>query len=156
MAKKFRFRAEAVLRLREQREQAAQRKLAEAQGQVGRIESAIADLRADLARQDQLVREGVLTGRVDVQYMSLYRRHAMTLHRALIGQAGLLREATAALRVARAELVSAARERKVLQTLRDRQHAEHLTALRHAEQFASDDMTTTRYARQLAEGEVEA
>ena len=93
MAKKFRFRVEAVLKMRQQAEQLAMRKMADAQQRVAGIEDSVRDLQSRLAQQDELVRQGVLTGTVDVAYMSLYRRHVMALHREMIGFAQDLREA---------------------------------------------------------------
>lgn len=49
----------------------------------------------------------------------------------------------------RAELVDAMKERKVLESLRDRQEREHLAVQMRAEQNEFDDMASVRYGRNL-------
>ncbi len=151
MAKQFTFRVEPVLKLRRQAEQLALQKLADARRRVGEADSAIARLRDELAEQDRRVREGVLTGSVDVQYMSLYRRHVMALHRRLIAEARRLHEATVRLDERRAEAAAAIKQRKVLQALKDKQKARYLEQLERAAGREQDDLTLMRVGHRRVE-----
>lgn len=145
MAKKFRFRADAVLRQREHVEKQALQRLSEAQARVSEIENRIRQLHADLKHQDELVRDGVLTGQVDVHYMGLYRRHVMALHRQVMEQAELLRSAATELHEARVGAAEAIKHRKALSILKDKLKRRHIEGIEHAEQLASDEMNTLRF-----------
>lgn len=151
MAKAFKFRVEPVLKLRWQTERLALQKLADAQRRVGEVEAAIARLREELRDQDRRVREGVLTGSVDVEYMSLYRRHVMALHRRMIEQAHRLHEATTLLDERRREAAGAMKQRKILQTLKDKLKARYLDDIERAEGREQDDLTLMRVGHRRVE-----
>ncbi len=152
MAKKFKFRVESILKMREHTEQRALRTMADASGKVAEIENRIRDMRARVADQNRLVREGVLTGSVNVQYMSLYRRHVMALNRRMIELGRDLHEAAVELANRRAEAVEAVKQRKVLTKLKDRQHAKYMKALQRDELRQTDDMTLMRIGHQRTDG----
>jgi flagellar export protein FliJ len=152
MAKKFKFRPEVILKLREQREQMARRNLAQAQSAVTEIQQRMQGLRGQLDDQTAMVRQGVLTGTVDVQYMSLYRRHMMALHRELIHQAQTLQQAAGQLQQARTEVVDASTQRKVMSKLKENLFDRYKAELERQERVELDEMTATRYGhRHLAE-----
>ncbi|NQU75228.1 MAG: flagellar FliJ family protein [Planctomycetes bacterium] len=153
MAKKFKFRVEPALKLRQQRERLALRKLADARRQQGQIEEGIRHLRRQISEQDALVRQGVLTGTVDVQYMSMYRTYVMALHRRIIDHADRLRAAAAQTGQMRAEATGAVKQRKVLSTLKEKLKGRYEKQLAHSEQQEVDEMATTQAAhRRLAGG----
>ena len=152
MAKKFKFRVESVLKMREQAEQRALRAMADASGKVAEIENRIRDMRARVADQNRLVREGVLTGSVNVQYMSLYRRHVMALNRRMIELGRDLHEAAVELANRRAEALEAVKQRKVLTKLKDRQLAKYMKELERDELRQTDDMTLMRIGHQRTDG----
>lgn len=145
MAKKFKFRPEAVLRLREQREQLALRRLAEAQARVTEIQQSMHRVRRQMDEQDALVRDGVLTGTVDVQYISLYRRHVMALHRTMIQHAQDLQLAAGQLQQVRGEVLQTVKERKVMSRLKEKLRLRHLSEVERGEARELDDMTAMRF-----------
>jgi flagellar export protein FliJ len=152
MAKKFQFRPEVILKLREQREQLARRKLADAQGAVIEMERKIRDLRGQMDQQNTLVRAGVLLGKVDVQFMSHYRRHSMSLHRLMIQHAQSLQQASAQLQQVRNEALVAIKERKVMTKLKENLLAKHQAGLEYEERRELDEMTTMRFGNSMAQG----
>jgi flagellar export protein FliJ len=147
MAKAFKFRAQPVLRLRQQAEQATMRRLAQARSRVNAIDEEIRRLRGLLSQQDQLVRTGMLTGAVDIQYLSLYRRHVMALHRRVIDQANLFRTATLEFQQARGAALEARKRRRVLTTLKDKQFARYRAHLARLEQRQMDEVGSIGYSR---------
>ncbi len=154
MAKKFKFRVEPVLKLREQTERMALRELAHARQHATAIEQRIRGIRDELNAQDALVREGVLTGTVDVQYMSLYRRHVMTLHRRIIEQVTELRQAATAAQRCRVKVVDAVKQRKILSALKDKLQLRHRKEAERQEQNDMDELTSMQSGhRRLAEEE---
>ena len=146
MAKRFNFRAEPVLKLRRQREREAMRRLAAARALAGEIQGRIAELSQRIARQDALVRRGVLTGTVDVPYMSLYRRHVMALHKGVIEQTNLLRAAVIEVARAGGEVREAMQQRKILSTLKDKLKARFDRDERRREQRETDEVGALAYA----------
>ena len=126
------------------------RRLAEARGRVHGIEDEIRRLRDQLSQQDRLVRQGMLTGSIDVQYMSLYRRHVMALHRRIVDQAALLRVATLEFQQARGAALEARKRRRVLSTLKDKQHTRYRIELNRLEQRQMDEIGSIGYSRRLA------
>jgi flagellar protein FliJ len=150
MAKIFKFRAEPVLKLRQQAEQAALRRLAEARSRVTGIEDQIRALRGQLAEQDRLVRQGMLTGTIDIQYMSLYRRHVMALHRRIVDHAATLRTAMLEFQQARGSALEARKRRRVLDKLKDKFYARYRAEQNRVEQREMDEVGSIGYARRLA------
>ncbi len=138
--------------MREHTEQRALRTMADASGKVAEIENRIRDMRARVADQNRLVREGVLTGAVNVQYMSLYRRHMMALNRRMIELGRDLHAAAVELANRRAEALEAVKQRKVLTKLKDRQHAKYMKELERDELRQTDDMTLMRIGHQRTDG----
>jgi flagellar export protein FliJ len=150
MAKAFKFRAEPVLKIRQRAEQAAMRRLAEARSRVTGIEQELTRLRGLLAQQDQLVRQEMLTRRVDVQYISLYRRHVMALHRRIVEQDGKLRAAALEFQQARGAALQARRHRRVLGTLKDKLYARYRAEADRLERRQMDEVGSIAHARRLA------
>lgn len=148
MAKKFIFRPEVILKLREQREELTLRKLAVAQGRVSEMQESIRRIRQQMSEQDAMVRDGMLTGSVDVQYMSLYRRHVMALHRMMIQNVQELQVAAGELHKVQAEVLQAVKERKVMSRLKEKLHERYQTGLERLERREMDDMTTMRFGYQ--------
>ena len=145
MAKRFTFRIEPVLKLRRQRERMALRKLAEARGHMAEIEGRIRALQVQMRRQNDLVRQGVLTGTVDVEYMSRYRLHVMALHRALIEQAHGLKAAAVHMQEVRTEVMAAVKDRKVLSRLKEKLQDRHRRRQDHLESLQADERSTSRH-----------
>ena len=151
MAKKFQFRVEAVLKMRQQAERLALRSMADAQRQVADIENSMRDLQSNLLEQDRMVRDGVLTGEVDVTYMSLYRRHVMALHRHMIDLARQLQTAMNELTRERVRTHEAIKQRKVLSTLKDKLRQRYMAAMARAERHEVDDLNVMRLGHNRAE-----
>ncbi len=154
MAKRFKFRAEAVLQLRKQREQLQLRKLSEAQRRVAAIQETLRRLRAEMDRQDAQVRDGVLTGAVDVQYMSLYRRYVMSLHGRMIEDVRQLGAAAAELQRCRGDAIVAVKDRKALDKLKEKLFAKYRKGVERDERRELDEIASVRFALPNANGEV--
>ena len=153
MAKKFIFRPEVILKLREQREDLTLRKLAVAQGRVSEMQESIRRIRQQMSEQDAMVRSGMLTGSVDVQYMSLYRRHVMALHRMMIQNVQELQVAAGELHKVQAEVLQAVKERKVMSRLKEKLHERYQAGIERLERREMDDMTTMRFGYQRQGGQ---
>jgi len=154
VAKRFKFRAETILQLRQQREHLRLRKLAEAQRRVSATQETLRRLRAEMDAQDAQVRDGVLTGAVDVQYMGLYRRYVMLLHARMIEDVRQLRTEAAQLQRCRADVIEAVKQRKVLAKLKEKLLARHRKEAERDQRKELDEIASVRFVRQSAGGEV--
>jgi flagellar FliJ protein len=120
---RFVFKLDGVLRQRQHVEKQRQRELAALQAQMTRLED---DLRATEATSRQAamdLRERHLVGRLDMSYLAAHRRYTLALQRQatqIVQRMALLRKQIVQ---AQAVLVDAARERKAMEKLRDRQRS---------------------------------
>lgn len=121
---RFVFKLESVLQHRRRLERQAQVALAERAAAVRALHDQLQELNAGLVRSNNELRENHLVGRVDVSYLSAHRRftHDVTdrgahlLQRIALAQKGMDE--------ARTLLAEAARQRKVMETLREK-HESH-------------------------------
>ena len=148
----FVFKLDGVLRHRERGEQHAQRAVAEKLADVTRLERELRALNDDLTTSTASLRDGKLTGPLDLSYLAAHRRYVADVTRR---GAGLMQQIAAAQRLvdaARRELAEAAKQRKILETLRER-HLAAWKAERSRRELAEDDDAAGRmsYAT-LADG----
>ena len=145
MAKRFRFRFETMLKIRQQREDQHKRIVAERLAQIGLVQQ-------DLARLEELTSQGLHSirtvqqaGRIDVQQTMAQRAWITHLHKSALDAEARLRGLEARLAQERAALAEAAKQRRILEKLKERQTERHRMEEQRAETSAADDLTTTRY-----------
>jgi flagellar protein FliJ len=120
---RFEFRLEALLTHRAQIEKDKQRRLAQVQQQMQAILRKIQDAEKQIREENRTLGAKELTGKLDMQYIAHEKRFvgALTMRIALARQEGAALEVTLA--TARKELLAAARARKVIEKLKERQLA---------------------------------
>jgi flagellar FliJ protein len=136
----FHFKLHAVLRQRELAEQGCQRDLAVAQAaravvqaELARLEEAMRAALADL-RQNQLV------GSLNLSFLAAHRRFILAMQRQTAVQLQKMQEAQSKVVAEQARLAEAAKQRKVIEKLRERQHAEWAEAIARKESAAMDEI----------------
>src|SRR3954463_2788884 len=119
---KFDFQLEAVLKHRKNREQEKQSALAVVQGELTTLHNDLMALDQSVKAANEDMRQNHLTGRLDLTFMAAHRRFLVaTQQRAsevIQKLAGVRRQVEAA----RRELTTAAKERKVIEKLKEREH----------------------------------
>jgi flagellar FliJ protein len=145
MAKRFRFRFETMLKIRRQREDQQKRVVGE---RIAQIES----VQQELHRLDQLAQQSVETirtvqqgGRIDLQQAIAQRGWVAHLHKATLDAQTRLRGLEARLAQERAVLAEAAKQRRILEKLKERQTERHRLEEQRVETRLADDLTTTRF-----------
>lgn len=149
MAKRFTFRLEPVLALRQQREDQQRRVVGERLRSLQQsravmrelhrtVEEALARTRRD--RQDQ---------RLDIAAALQAQRWRWYLDRRIARQHADIDRIQSVLNEERAELARRAKDRKALQMLRDRRHDEHIAAQARFERLEMDEIAAQRYVRRL-------
>jgi flagellar FliJ protein len=145
MAKRFVFRLETLLKLRRQREDRQKRIVAERLRQISRVRSEIELLDRRIAEQIRAMRADANRPSLDVQNLARDRHWLSHLQRGRLEADGHLRLLEARLAQERAVLAHAAREKKVMEKLRERQQTRYLRELECREQAELDELGTVRF-----------
>lgn len=139
---KFEFNLEAVLQQRTWVEREHQR-------QLGVVLARLAELEGELQRLDTTVkgstaelREGRLTGPIDLAFLAAHRRFVLATERRAREIMQRMSLVTRQIEEARRLLVEASRARKVVEKLRERKLAEWKTGLIESEQEEMDDISS--------------
>lgn len=142
---RFEFRLEALRQHREQIEKEKQRKLAAVGQQIQAVLGHIKETQTRIAEENRTLGTKELTGSLDMQYIATGKRYVGNLHLRIALAMERLRDLEKQHAAARAELLNAATDRKVIEKLREKQ----LTAWRQ-ELERKDAAQTDEIGIQLA------
>lgn len=150
MSRRFHFRLQPVLELRERTEQQHQRRVAEIDTERLAHEQTLRGIQAELAQARESLRSRLKSPSADADvsegFAGVRLQANAALHcslraqRAAIELAGTLRRLDAA----RAELMKASADRKAVQMLKDKRRAEHAAADRKREASDLDELMVMR------------
>ncbi len=152
MAKRFRFRLEPLLKLRKGREDEQKRAVASRVGELQRCVEHLAQLHRGVDETIARAREDRGAERLDVPTALAEQRWRLHLKRCITQQQGQVQGVQALLNGDRAELVRRSRNRKVIETLRQRQWQEHAAAQAREERAESDEIGAQAYRRRRDQG----
>jgi flagellar FliJ protein len=149
MSKRFTFALQPVLDHRQRLEDEKQQVLAirqiahdEAQAELNRLDSAFRDgskiLRSEHAK-------------LDAEALRMHYGHLQFLDRAIVAQIRVVAERRVELDRARAELLEASKERKVVEKLKDKRRIAHISEEFRIEQNELDDGNARMYGRSLGQ-----
>ena len=135
----FKFKLATLLRQRKRDEQEAQRSLALQAAVVNQLQDSLRDLNAQLQTNADAVRHH-LTGRLDMQFLAAHRRYTGSMQRR--GNEIVQQVAVAQKKVdeARLGLIEAAKRRKAIETLRDKQLERWKADQSHRDAVATDEI----------------
>lgn len=148
---KFIFGLETLLDMRKQVEKDKKLALAQVQQRIAAVQKQIQDAHAAITRQNRQLAQEKLVGRLDLSYISTEKRYVNSLHVLIAQCLQKLVEEERHLATARAALLAAARDRKVLEKLREKQHARWLAEQNRIESAQLDEIGTQLALRRLAE-----
>jgi flagellar protein FliJ len=159
MARRFTFRFDTMLKIRRQREDEHKRivaaRLREIRQSRGQLDSLDRQIHDELAS----IRRGQEPGAIDMTQVVRHRRWLGHLHKAVLDGQAQLGCLEAKLAQERVVLAEAAKQRRILEKLKERQYERFLKEQDRLETMAADDMTTVRYvfdATQEAAGVAES
>ncbi|WP_428939494.1 flagellar export protein FliJ [Fontivita pretiosa] len=118
---RFVFKLQAVLRHRLHVERQKQRELAVRQKELLELQQALRQVQESVNRCNQDVRQHHLVGRLDMAFLAAHRRFLAGMQRQAIALVQRIALAQRAVDEARAALTEAAKQRKIIQKLRERQ-----------------------------------
>ena len=142
--KKFKYRLEALLKLREQIEKDRQKELAAATAKVNHQServSAIDESRRAALDSKRTAQSGVLT----VDSLQLYSRYLFRLKRDTLGARELLKGLRKTESQKRGALLEAARDKKIYEKLKDRQQQQYLKDVQALETKEADETGLNSY-----------
>jgi flagellar FliJ protein len=145
MARRFQFRFETLLKIRQQDEDRHKRIVAERLRQITAVRERLESLHRQIGDEEQAIREGGSPGMIDMQQIVRHRHWLGHLHKGVLESESALRALEARLAQDRAALAEAVKRRRVLDKLKERQHEHHRAAEERQEVNAADDLTTVRY-----------
>jgi flagellar protein FliJ len=118
---KFKFKLQGVLRQREHAEQEKMRALAVCLKQEADCQAEIAQLNDSVQKSNDDMRAHHLMGVLDMSFITAHRRFMIAMHRQAASLVQKLANAKQLVVQARQALAEAAKQRKVLEKLRDKQ-----------------------------------
>jgi flagellar protein FliJ len=136
----FHFPLEGVLRHRTNIERDRMRALGEAQQAAQTLQNDLQSLDQSLQRSTDDLRTNHLTGRIDLNYLAAHRRFVASVQRKATGLIQRLALAQRRVDEARAALAEAARQRKIIEKLREKQESRWRAELNRKELAEADEV----------------
>ena len=138
---KFVFKLEAVLRQRTLVEREKQREVASRQKILKQYHDELRDLneRANATTDD--LRNNHLVGKLDMSFLAAHRRYMLSAQRQAMAIAQKIAAAQKAVDAARIALLDAARQRKIIEKLREKQLARWQEQVHRREMNAQDEFS---------------
>ncbi len=150
MAKRFRFNLETVLKIRQQREDAAKRVVAARLRQIAEVEGEIAGLQTQIRLEIDAFRRSHAQGRIDVTRITRHRHWLIQLDQGVLIARHRMSELQQELARERAVLTEARKQVRVLEKLKERRYQRYRKELARAEARENDEIGNVLHMRQRA------
>jgi flagellar protein FliJ len=149
---KFEFQLDGVLRQRRQMEQQRQREVAVAQSEMNSLEEDLRELNELVEASIGDLRHNHLVGRIDMEYLAGHRRFLIGTQRKALGLIQRIGMAHRRVEEAQKALLEAAKNRKIIERLREKHHERWLAALSRRELSEQDEIGMRLSYLNLADG----
>lgn len=146
MAKRYTFRLETLLRLRQQREDEQKRVVAARLREIRTLRQRRHSLETEITRQTSALRQSLTEANPEMHLMKLGRHWVIRLRRGVLDADAEIAAQRAQLAQERIGLTEARRDAKVLEKLKERRHAAYRADLDRREQAELDEMNVSRFA----------
>jgi len=148
---KFIFKLEVVLRQRKGVEEMRQRELTVVIARLNVLQAQLRDLDQTVRAAEEELRNHHLTGRIDLNYLGAHRRFSNSMQRKAMELAQVIAGASGQVDEARKKLIDAARQRKVMEKLRERQHTRWKAEQERKELMELDEISVQQTLGKMAE-----
>jgi flagellar FliJ protein len=139
---RFVFQLDGVLRQRKLAEEQKQRELAVVEAEMTALDAQLRELDQSVQSTTADVRTNHLTGRLDLNFLAAHRRYLAATQRKALDLAERMAAVRVRLDAARRALAEAAKERKIIEKLREKREAEWKAAQARKEMAALDEIGT--------------
>lgn len=148
--KKFKFKLDAVLKLRQRLEDELKKQLADLKKSMEFEIALLTKYRNEkLACQKEL--KALRSSALDMKKIIMHENYLELLGARIEVQIVRVAEAKEAVELKRGELLEASKDKKAVEKLYEKKYDEHMTTLRKAEQKYIDEISTMRFTRQAGE-----
>jgi flagellar FliJ protein len=147
---RFEFRLEGLLEHRRQLEKDQQRKVAEIQQEAQYMQRQIRDAQTRIVLENRKLTSQQLVGKLDMAYIAHEKRYVGNLHVQIAFMMQKLAGVEERIAAARVELLAAAKARKVIEKLREKQLARWRAEQDRKEAAAMDEIGTQIALRHMA------
>jgi flagellar FliJ protein len=148
---KFVFQLEGVLKHRRNIERERRRPLALAQAKLHQLQSELRELDQSVQSANADARQHHLVGRLDMGFIAAHRRYIAATQRQAVALAQKMALAQREIDQARAALAEAAKQRKIIEKLREKQFGAWREDLARKESRELDEIGAQLSARHAAE-----
>lgn len=148
--KKFKFKLDAVLKLRQRIEDELKKQLADLKKELEFEVALLVKYRNDkITCQNEL--KGLRSSHLDIKKIIMHENYLEVLNENIEVQVVRVAEAKEAVEVKRLELLEASKDKKAVEKLHEKKFAEHVASLQSTEQKFLDEISTMRFTRQTGE-----
>lgn len=144
--KKFVFKQEPLYEFRKLLEELSQVEFASALKRLDEEESKLSLLKGVYGKTSEEA-DGLKEKGAPVQDIRMYHDYLTTLKMHIAAQEGVLKELRVIFEKKRNELLEASRDKKVLETMKEKSYNEYIAHMEKQEQKITDDMVTSRFKR---------
>lgn len=144
----FKFKLQPILRHRETLERERQRDYALALAKVKDLQDQLTNLNQILTDTNADVRDNRLTGRIDINFITAHRRYLLGVQRKAMDLVTQIATAQSQAETARANLAEAAKQKKVLEKLREKQEQRWKEESARKEATQLDEVSTQMFVQQ--------
>lgn len=136
----FKFKLQVVLEQREREERLAQVEHAKAQLAQRTLESELAEIEKQLREANEHLRDHHLVGKIDTSMIATHRRYLIAARGAVLVKAKQIAAARLKAEATQRKLAAAAKDRKAIEFLRDRQKSRWAAEINRKELALADDV----------------
>ena len=137
----FVFKLEGVLRQRKHIEEQRQRELALIRREMAQLESELSELNAQVSSASNDVRDNRLIGKLDMSFLAAHRRFLLAMQRRGLTMMQKMALVQRQVDEAQANLAEAAKQRKAIEKLREKQHQRWQEELNRKELALMDEIS---------------
>jgi len=137
--KKFNFRLQTVLKLRQQEEDQKKRAVGELNAEINDLQRQALEMAEDVSLQGKILRP-YIQGSVNVNWVGLYQGYVTYLRHSISSKIDEVGRVQQRLQEARRELAEAAKQTKILEKLRERQRSRYDRAVKKIEVNEMDEI----------------
>jgi flagellar protein FliJ len=145
--KKYRFRLQPLLRLRKQQEDQKKRAVGTLLTQINDLQRQALELDQSIRAEGEILKQQYLQGNVDLEWVSHYRGYVISAQRAIHERIQAATRIQEKLHQARRDLVEAARQRQILETLKGKQQKHYERELQRKENRELDEIGSKAFIR---------
>ena len=143
--KKFRFRLETLLKLKQTEEDRQKRAVGSLVAEINRHQQEALQLGQVLQKEGRMLREQYFEGTIDLSRVSHYRSYVTSVHQAIGKRLDSIAGIQGNLSKARTELRAAVKETKTLETIKERQAKRYNRRLQKLEVVGQDEISANQY-----------